>query len=411
MQITDNFGQVVEYTPPLPPTQVLRSEHAYLMSHILADNEARTPAFGPNSPAKVEISHLVLVQEDRALVDAFGQRIHGQWPGKITKEDTIKPEKMVTAPLRPDRNALGSWRGDKRYGASGFFQVQQNGDRWFLADPQGYPFWSIGVTGVRPISEGNSLAGVSLVSGREHLFAELPHRNGPYAQAYQGADYISFYAWNILRKYGSFEAWADQTSERLQNWGINTLGNWSHHTILSRSRLPHTRTLRTTDLEALTIHKNIRDVFDPAWATHVDSVFAAEAQPYAQDSLLIGYFVDNEQPWQNLELLRAPKDRALRKHWQAFVQERYPDLTLLNRAWNANFKEWEDVRYLAREHLPRGPHFQTDMEAFEARFAEQYFQTVRTLLKKHDPNHLYLGCRFTRRLPPAPHRRDCRAIL
>lgn len=48
LQITDSFGRVIE---PLrsPPRQVLRVEHAYLMTHILADNEARSLSFGPNS--------------------------------------------------------------------------------------------------------------------------------------------------------------------------------------------------------------------------------------------------------------------------------------------------------------------------------------------------------------------------
>ena len=48
LKITDNFGRVIEPQRP-QPRRVLRKEHAYLMSHILADNEARTPAFGPNS--------------------------------------------------------------------------------------------------------------------------------------------------------------------------------------------------------------------------------------------------------------------------------------------------------------------------------------------------------------------------
>jgi membrane peptidoglycan carboxypeptidase len=47
--VTDSLGRVItEYRPP-EGDQVLRPEHAYLMTHILADNQARTPAFGPNS--------------------------------------------------------------------------------------------------------------------------------------------------------------------------------------------------------------------------------------------------------------------------------------------------------------------------------------------------------------------------
>jgi membrane peptidoglycan carboxypeptidase len=52
LQITNNVGQVIEPARP-QPQQVLRQEHAYLMTHILADNEARTPAFGPNSPMRL----------------------------------------------------------------------------------------------------------------------------------------------------------------------------------------------------------------------------------------------------------------------------------------------------------------------------------------------------------------------
>jgi 1A family penicillin-binding protein len=48
LQITDSYGLVIE-PPRTQPRRVLREEHAYLMSHILADNEARSLSVGPNS--------------------------------------------------------------------------------------------------------------------------------------------------------------------------------------------------------------------------------------------------------------------------------------------------------------------------------------------------------------------------
>ncbi len=52
-RITDHDGNVVfEYEPPAPE-QVIRAEHAYLISSILSDNPARTPSFGPNSSLKL----------------------------------------------------------------------------------------------------------------------------------------------------------------------------------------------------------------------------------------------------------------------------------------------------------------------------------------------------------------------
>jgi membrane peptidoglycan carboxypeptidase len=48
-QIVDfNGNTVYQYSPPRGE-QVIRTEHAYLISSILSDNESRTPAFGPNS--------------------------------------------------------------------------------------------------------------------------------------------------------------------------------------------------------------------------------------------------------------------------------------------------------------------------------------------------------------------------
>ncbi len=48
-RIVDFNGQVIfDYSPPAGD-QVIRPEHAYLITSILSDNEARTPAFGPNS--------------------------------------------------------------------------------------------------------------------------------------------------------------------------------------------------------------------------------------------------------------------------------------------------------------------------------------------------------------------------
>lgn len=47
--ITDNFGRTIEPSPSRPK-QVLRAEHAYLLTDILADPEARRPGFGADSP-------------------------------------------------------------------------------------------------------------------------------------------------------------------------------------------------------------------------------------------------------------------------------------------------------------------------------------------------------------------------
>lgn len=52
LQISDNFGRVIEPNRP-QPQRVLKPEHAYLLTHILADNEARSAIFGPTSALRL----------------------------------------------------------------------------------------------------------------------------------------------------------------------------------------------------------------------------------------------------------------------------------------------------------------------------------------------------------------------
>ncbi len=270
--------------------------------------------------------------------------------------------------------------------------------RWWFVTPEGNPFWSLGVTGVRPRSEP-LLTDVTRVKGREFLFAALPDRTGPFAAAWQG-DYLSFYYWNLLRKYGTIEKWRERLAERLPRWGLNTLGNWSDSTVLAHARMPYTRTLQTNQNPSLNVARNQPDVFDPRWETFVDSLFRRKAAPHREEKRLIGYFVDNEMPWRHLELLRAAPDAPLRRQWVQYLQTRYASAAALNQAWESHFADWAAVAALTPEALPPHEAARRNLAGFEALYADAYFRVVSRTLRKHDPNHLYLGCRFVR-LPPA----------
>ena len=52
-KIVDHYGNVVYEHEPEDPVQIIKRDHAYLMSNILSDNNARTPAFGANSILKL----------------------------------------------------------------------------------------------------------------------------------------------------------------------------------------------------------------------------------------------------------------------------------------------------------------------------------------------------------------------
>jgi penicillin-binding protein 1C len=55
-KILDHDGNVVYEYQPEPGEQVIRPEHAFLISSILSDNEARTPMFGANSALNLPFS-------------------------------------------------------------------------------------------------------------------------------------------------------------------------------------------------------------------------------------------------------------------------------------------------------------------------------------------------------------------
>jgi 1A family penicillin-binding protein len=53
LRITDGLGRLIEEYRPPAGDPVVRPEHAYLITHILSDNAARTPLFGVNSPLRL----------------------------------------------------------------------------------------------------------------------------------------------------------------------------------------------------------------------------------------------------------------------------------------------------------------------------------------------------------------------
>lgn len=51
--IEDSQGRVIEEYQPAAGEQAISPQYAYLITHILSDNEARSPAFGPDSPLRL----------------------------------------------------------------------------------------------------------------------------------------------------------------------------------------------------------------------------------------------------------------------------------------------------------------------------------------------------------------------
>ncbi|MFP4433613.1 MAG: hypothetical protein ACLFTN_04025 [Phycisphaerae bacterium] len=376
-------------------------------------------------PAVVEIHAMSLTGQrdtDEPLIDRFGQRIRADWPGKVVDEEDLRDrahtetKTLESTPDLPGRDEYGGLLDGPTFDATGFFRVDQD-DRgvWWLVTPAGNAFWSVGVTGIR--IDANEFTGVA---GREHVYAELPPTDEPLARASQPArlhmrpdttDLASFYAWNILRKYGSETAWADRVLQRLPKWGINTIGSFTQNPLyIEQRQIPHCRIARTRAREE-GVHaragKRFADVFDPRWEPWLSGVISELTAPCLDNPWLIGYFVDNEASWRTPRLLQADHDAPLRRRWVEFLREKLETLQRVNDAFAILAESWDDVAQMSDEQVPDDGPARELMIEFETLFADTYFGTVNRLLKQHDPNHLYLGCRFVKTPPPDHILRAC----
>ena len=234
--------------------------------------------------------------------------------------------------------------------ATGFFHTEKIGDRWWCIDPEGYAYIS---TAVNSIVKGSS-----------------DHNRQAFSKTF-----------------GSDAQWMKQTSGLLQDHGFDEAGSWSDHQEIRRynrtAKNPLTYTVMLNFMSSYGnkiggtyrapghtgYPKNVIFVFDPGFETFCDS-HAKQIATWKEDKNLLGYFSDNEMPYRTSYidscLAFSPTDHAHR----AAVQ-------------------WMKDKGLERSKLS-----EKDRVDFLVFAAEKYFSIVSKAIKKYDPNHMYIGCRF-----------------
>jgi len=253
----------------------------------------------------------------------------------------------------PAQNSYGSWKVNQST-TTGFFRVEKKSDRWWIIDPEGYPFIHKGVAVYRPGSSDLQLTA-------------------------------------LKNKYGSNENWANQESQLLKDHGFNGIGAWSDVDLVRQLQEPLVYTIIVNPMGSYKsdhIKKfggkyemagwqgyryDLSMVFDPEFDAYVEKAIAPIAK-YANDKYLLGYFTDNELPWKN---------DALDRHLQYLGKEE---------AGYIAAKKWLDERKGKDASL--ADINDADRLAFTGFYLETYLKKVTTAIRKYDPNHLYLGCRF-----------------
>ncbi len=370
------------------------------------------------------------------IVDPLGQFALDQWPGKLKDASGFAARRraeeaeIAAHPALPGRDEYGGWAAGPKLEATGFFRAAKHNGKWWLVTPTGHLFLSFGVNSTTTIE------GDTITEGREQMFRWLPSKDDPLAVHYREnreweaiglkikhhmGQSFNFYSANLQRKYGKdwYESWKKTTLARLTAWGYNTVANWSDAQLYDAKKVPYTATIDpwpavTKDSKPAFAEvasgndywKRMADPFDPRYAEALDKGIRDQARKYRDDSWCLGYFVDNEMSWGamrddrsryglSLGSLALAADSPAKRAFVGMLKTKYGEVSNLNAAWNTGFGSWDSLLekpFEAPAILPDG--MKEDLRGFSREFARQYFRTVIGILKKYDPNHMYLGPRF-----------------
>ncbi|RYX86441.1 hypothetical protein EON83_01870 [bacterium] len=370
----------------------------------------------PTRPATLVIKSIALagqaVNADlNGIIDQYGQYTRADWPGKVKSDADLQAQKVsevadlkANPPLK-NRSRWGGWVDGPRQKATGFFRTEQVDGKWWMVDPEGYLFLSVGIDVVRPDLS-------TKVQGREAMFNWLPKTGEPLATYYSGGrNGYNFLRANMARKYGANydETFAPRAIERLKSWGFNTLGNWTPEKLGREQQFPYVVAVGTKGgFATVPGHKGgkMPDPFDTAFAADVDANIAPKAAQSKNDPACVGYFFDNELPWGMPSVeneryvlcygaLSLGEDSPAKRAFIDLLVARHGTIEKLNAAWKTNFASWDELKKPYKvSGGTKSEEQRQDFSAFLEVFAEKYFQVVSSAIKRHDSNHLYLGCRF-----------------
>lgn len=315
------------------------------------------------------------VLEPKPLVDEFGQWIPDDWPGKAHSLEELKAawarEERDLAPGPFETCPYGGFK-KTQVKATGFFRVEQVNGRWWLVDPDGHLFFSVGATGMR------TRADTSIV-GRDGLFAALPPASEKMATP---RTEVSFNYWNLQRRFGPavLQPWLDLSIRRMDAWGLNTVANWSDPHLWDAHRKAYVINLGGLGVESG--YLGLPDVYAEGYAKQVDQALAWQCKARWNDPWLIGYFIANEPAW----ALRGAQVAAMILSGPA-----------------------KPIQVELKAYLAAGD-TRARREEFVVRTFERFLAITGEALRRHDPQHLNLGLRFGGSHAPDEVLRACRNL-
>ncbi len=354
-------------------------------------------------PTKMELHALFISDtepdfplEGMPLVDSLGQKKLGSWEGKTQSEEELASylRAELEKPIPEASEGCGRFGGslNKSFPATGFFALHEEDGKYFLADPEGYAFFSTGADCVGVGGDCN-IAGIAPLCGALSEDGRLGGKG-------------DFYSWaqaNLVRVFGDswYEAWARITRRRLREWGCNTVACWSDPRFISSAQTPYVHILHGFPKAESYIFRDFPDVFSPEYAAD-SRRWAKQLEEKKNDPFMVGYFMSNEPNWafvNNLNIARLTLESSAelysKKKLICALGEKYPDISALNSAWETDFDSFEDVTFGRTEAA------ECDLGELSEMMIREFVRIPALALREVDKNHLNLGMRYAWLSSPA----------
>lgn len=390
---------------------------------------------------KVELSDFYMDDEEPAefplpdvkLVDEFGQWKPKEWPGKVHSfEELTEVVKANEGPVEYPSEDWSKWGGYLKHKVkegTGFFSTAKVDGRWYLADPDGYSYFSNGACGVGDMHADGR------IDGLEKFCDWLPEQDGEYKDFFdertiQRTPYMpsehqvafSYAKANLYKVYGADaeKKWRENYNHILSTNGMNTTGShpilgWSlknyaekHGTTVEELEFPEVPIpyvqqigMMYPDTETR-IYRDFPDVLSQEYKDNAVP-FAEQLRPYKNDPMLIGYFMRNEPEFNFIEdlviadeVLYNPAQTACRAGLKQWLIDRYQTIEALNAAWSSSFASFDDFDKSIRDCSKISKACEKDLREYSVFLVKEYVRIPAEACKKVDPNHLNLGLRWSK---------------
>ncbi len=260
-------------------------------------------------------------------------------------------------------------------GQEGFWQLarDQSGTWWFIS-PTGEQEFLNTVTTVVPYQQGRRALG--------------PH--------YISRDWKGKLTGTLLE--GDVTTWAKQTRLRVLEAGFKGFGAWCHKAFHDTEINPDTPITRDLNLWLWTVGSGKR-VYDPKFEKQIEAAVVAQVPQLKDSKTLVGYFTDNELPWNDDSVGPAayfdglsPLDPSRLKVIET-IRTIWPTVEAFNSDWKTSLGSYRELdSWTALPH--HVPGYGLLFNVFIEEVSRDYFETTSRLVRKHDPNHLILGVRY-----------------